>query len=247
MQRILKYTSSLILCMLVYSSLAQKEKKLPPVNTAPFFNGVIVQADVASIAGSIFSNGTTYSYEASAQADFKHKLLPVIELGYAGANKLSTENIGFKTNAPFGRIGIDLNLLTPKKDARPTSNLFIVGLRLGMTNFKYNISNIIITDDYWGGTQPISYNNISTTKVWYEIVAGVKVEVLKNVFMGWTVRSKSLLSNDAAGNISPWFIPGFGTNNGNNYEISYTIGYRFQLPANVKQAHSSKKTDSVTK
>jgi len=236
MQRTLKYFSSLILCIFVSSAQAKKPTKAKEINNAPFFNGITVQADVASVAGSLLSKGGTYSYEGAVQADFKHKLFPTIELGYAGANKISIENNEFKGNGPFGRIGVDLNIITPKKDSKPTNNLFLVGLRLGMTNFKYNISNMSITDNYWGGSQIVPFNNLVSTKVWYEIAVGIRVEVIKDIFMGWSIRSKTLISQDVAGNATPWYIPGYGVNGASNFGINYTIGFKFNVPHTTKVA-----------
>ena len=251
MSKILKYISSLILCFVVVHSVqAQKAKAkiVPDSIKAPLFNGFTVQGDLISAISSLTSNGDTYSYEGSLQADFKHKYLPVFEFGYAGADKLTSDNIGFKTNALFGRLGLDFNLISQKKDKKPTNNLFLVGFRVGMSNFNYNITNVSITDDYWGGSQAVPYNNISTTKVWYEIVAGVRVEVIKDIFMGWTVRTKSLISKDADGNVTPWYIPGFGTNNGSgNTAINYTIGYKFQLPFKRKSSVKIKKPNAEIK
>jgi hypothetical protein len=254
MQRTFKYISSLVLCLLVVYS-AQAQKKINPKTKlvtdtikVPFFNGISVQGDVASMASSFLSNGDTYSYEAAVQADFKHKYFPVFELGYAGADKLTIEKVGFKTNAFFGRAGIDFNVLKQKKDSKPTTNLLLVGLRLGMANFNYNTSNIAIADDYWGGsTQTINYDNISTTKIWYEITAGIRVEILKNIFMGWTVRSKTLISKDVDGVVTPWYIPGFGINKSSNLGFNYTIGYKFQLPAKKKQPAKAKQPVVVNK
>jgi len=240
MLKILKYISSLIFCMLmVFSVQAQKIKSKTKLATdsivVPFFNGIIVQGDVASIASSILSKSGTYSYEGSAQIDLKHKFYPTFELGYAGADKLTTDNIGFKTNGLFWRGGIDFNMLKQKKDSKPTTSLLLLGLRLGMSSFNYSVSNVNITDDYWGGsTQTLNYNNISTTKIWYELTGGVRVEVLKNLYMGWTIRLKTLVSKNADGAITPWYIPGFGTNKSSNLGLNYTVGYKFQLPAKKK-------------
>jgi hypothetical protein len=242
MLRTFKYISSLVLCLLVVYS-AQAQKKINPKTKlvtdtikVPFFNGITVLGDAASVANSFLSKGDTYSYEAALQADFKHKYFPIFELGYAGADKLTVENVGFKTNGLFGRAGIDFNMLKQKKDSKRTTNLLLLGLRLGMSSFNYNISNVNIADDYWGGsTQALNYNNISTTKIWYELTAGIRVEVLKNMFMGWTIRSKTLISKDVDGAVTPWYIPGFGINKGSNLGISYTIGYKFQLPTKKRQ------------
>jgi hypothetical protein len=242
MQKTFVYISSLLLCFLVLPVEAQKTKKKVEVDTTPIFNGLTIQADAASLLSYVLSNGETYSYEAGAQVDLKHKYFPVFELGYGGANKISNNNIDFKTNALFGRSGIDLNLLSQKKDEKPTTNLFLAGLRLGMSSFPYSISNAIITDNYWGGSNSINFQNEISTKIWYEITAGVKVEVTKNFFMGWTVRIKNLISQDVAGQVAPWYIPGYGINNGSSYGINYTLGYKLQIPTNVK-VPSKKETE----
>lgn len=230
MLRTYAFISSFLLCVISFSGFAQKSEKKTTTENAIILNSVTIHGDIASIAGSALSNGETYSYEAGIQADVKHEFYPVFELGFAGANKISTDNINFSTNAIFGRIGVDVNLLKPKKDEKPTNNLLLAGFRLGMSSFPYSISNVQISDNYWNETQTIGFENVSSTKIWYEIVLGLKVEITKNIFMGWSVRSKNMLSQDITGNPSPWFIPGFGTNTGSNWGFNYTLGYKIEMP-----------------
>ena len=232
LKKISKYIISLILCLVILPIQAQKKGKHIEQKTdsvkVNLYNGFTVYGDIASVASSLFSKGTTYSYESALQVDLLHKYYPIFELGLAGANKLSNDNIGFKTNALFGRLGIDFNLQKKKKDSKPTNNMFQAGLRLGMSNFRYNITNVVITDNYWGGTEAIPYNNISTTKMWFEVVVGVRVEIAKNIYMGWSVRNKNLLSKDIINSPNPWYIPGFGINSGSsNWAINYVLGYHF--------------------
>lgn len=230
MQKIFVYISSLFLCLLTLTVEAQKSKKAPEKDNTPLFNGLTIQADAASLVSSLLSNGETYSYEAGVQVDLKHKFYPIFELGYGGANKTSNNDINFKTNGLFGRIGVDINLLTPKKDKKPTTNLFLAGIRLGMSGSPYSVTNVVITDNYWGRSEILNFPNQTSTKIWYEIVAGVRVEVTKNIFMGWTIRSKNMLSQDVTGNVTPWYIPGFGINTAGNWGLNYTIGYKLQIP-----------------
>ncbi|ADQ78375.1 hypothetical protein Palpr_0213 [Paludibacter propionicigenes WB4] len=240
MLKIFKYTSSLIFCMLmVYSVQAQKikvqQKTVSDSIPVPFFNGIIVEGDVASIVGSALSKGVTYSYEGAVKIDLKHKFYPTFEFGYAGADKLTVDNVGFNTNGVFWRGGIDINMLKHKKAANAINSMLLLGVRLGVSNFNYSISNVNITDEYWGGpVQAMNYNNLSTTKVWLELTAGIRVEVLKNIYMGWTIRNKNLLTSTADGAVTPWYIPGFGTNKSSNLGLNYTIGYKFQLPSKKK-------------
>jgi len=228
-KKILNYISSLVLCLTVFTANAEK-KIIEPKDTikTPFYSGFIVQGDIISLATSVIGNSETYSYEGAIQVDLKHKFYPIIEVGYAGADRLSTvNNVGFKTDAPFARVGIDFNLIKKKPNSKPNSSLFIAGLRFGMTKFNYSLTNLTITDEYWGGSESVYTGSQSSTRTWWEIVAGVRVEVIKNVYMGWTVRNKNQISSDVAGAPAPWYIPGFGTNTSSHWGFNYTIGYHF--------------------
>jgi len=199
---------------------------MPPDSTK-WMNGFTVHADLGALAIPSLSNNVLYSMEGGLQLDLKHKIFPTIELGLAGANKVTPDNSVFKTNGLFERIGVDFNLRKKKPDSKPTNNLFIAGVRLGTSHFSYNVTNVAVTDEYWGGSQILNFTNQATTKVWYEFVVGVQVEVIKNFYMGWTIRNKNLISQDTPGKVAPWYIPGFGQNNGANWGFNYTLGYHF--------------------
>lgn len=193
-----------------------------------FFNGIRLDVDLVPLASSFLSTHETYSYEVALQSDLKHKYFPVVEIGYGGADKISSTNIGYKTDAVFGRVGLDFNIMKEKKSVKPTNNLFLAGIRVGFSSFKYNITDVSIVNDYWGENQTLNYENIPATRVWIEFVAGMRVEIFKNVFLGWTVKNKSTSSEDVAGKFKPWYIPGFGLNTGNaNWEVNYCLGYKF--------------------
>lgn len=204
-----------------------KTKVVEKSTKEKLLKGIFVQVDAASILSSAFVKNSTYSMEGGVQFDLKRKYFPVIEIGYAGADKLSNNDVMYFSNVLFERIGIDFNLSKPKKDALPTNNLILGGVRLGMSNFDYNISNIKITDNYWGGTESPDYSMNTTSKLWFEIVFSVKVEVFKNAYMGWTVRNKNLLGTEIPNEVFPWFIPGYGINKSTSWGFNYMIGYRF--------------------
>lgn len=216
------------MCLSVFTAHAQKIIEKTDSIKNPALQGVALQLDVASVLTSSISNGELSSYEAGVQFNFKHKYYPIVEAGYASANKTTDDKINFTTQAPFVRFGIDINMLK-NNNSKFLNNLFLAGLRLGMSNFNYTISNITINNDYWGGNpQIINYSDLpASTKLWWEIVVGVRVEVTRNFYMGWMVRSKSLLSKDSLGEAAPWYIPGFGINATSNWGINYNIGYQF--------------------
>ncbi len=231
MQSTYKYLlTSLLICFVVFSIQAQEkqDKKIEVKEPkTKFWDGMTLQIDAASIVSSTLLSKDIYSVEAGAQIDIKHKYLPIVELGYASVNKTSLENLTFKTNGFFGRVGMDFNLVKKKKDVKLSPNLFLMGLRLGMTNATYTINNMVIASDYWGAGQTLPESKLSPSKVWFELVFGIRVEVVKNTFMGWSLRNKHLLTTDKVGEISPWYIPGYGRNATSNWGFSYTVGYKF--------------------
>ena len=118
MRRIFVYISSFLLCLTVSTAIAQKKKQIEiPQDSTRWLNGFTVKVDAASLVTSSLMNSSSYSTEGGIQLDLKHKLFPTIEFGIAGANKLASDNISFKTNGVFERIGIDFNLRKRKKDS----------------------------------------------------------------------------------------------------------------------------------
>ncbi len=218
---------SLLLTFSILSVDAQVKKNSKDTISTPLFNGVRIEVDISPVIKTLMSGDETFSYEAALLVNLKHKYFPVIEMGYAGADKTTTNEIGFKTNGLFGRAGIDFNLMKSKKGNKTNNNLFTAGVRLGFSNFKYDLTNVVITDDYWKESLTKNYLGESTSKMWFEIVVGIRVEVVKNIFMGWSVRNKNLIGEDLIGTISPWYVPGFGKTTGSAWTVNYAIGYKF--------------------
>jgi len=212
-----------------YSHNKEKDKLKEKPDSTKFWNGFRVDVDAASVVQTLAGSKQTYSMESSIQFDLKHRYYPVFELGIGGADKTSNNDVSFKTDSHFERVGIDFNLIKRKSGANASNNLFLAGFRLGMSHFKYDINNLSIDDDYWGTKEPINYNNLSSSSFWYEVDAGIRVEIIKNIYIGWTVRYKKLLGSDKSdsGEPYPWYIPGFGKYDTSNWGFNYTIGYKF--------------------
>ncbi len=231
MQSIYKFINSCTLCLtlcLIGTTINAQDKNKDSIEVKHSrWSGVTLQVDVASIVGSALSNGETYSLEGAAQLNIKNSYYPIVEMGIAGANKTTTEDINFKTNGLFGRVGVDINMRKKRPTSKKSNNIVSTGVRLGMTNFAYTINNVLITDDYWGNKQLLTFNDQQASKIWYELVVGIKVEVFKNAYMGWTVRNKHLISKDKAGEVSPWYVPGYGINKASLWGINYIVGYSF--------------------
>jgi len=190
------------------------------------YQGLKVEVDAFSLAMSAF-NKETYSFEGNVQVNLKEKYFPTLEMGLAGADKTSINDYSFKTTGLFTRIGVDYNLLKPNKPDTKIHKYFLIGVRYGFSHFSYDLSNITIDNGYWGDGIIRDFNDVKTTKHWFEVVAGLRVEVVKNIYMGWNVRLKTRLGDEKEGEVSPWFIPGIGIKSTGNWGFNYTIGYKF--------------------
>ena len=86
-----------------------------PDSTA-FLKGFAVSADlIGPLMLGISDNG---HFEAALRINLKDKYFPVVELGYGKADHSDdVTRITYKTSAPYGRIGLDLNLMKNKHDS----------------------------------------------------------------------------------------------------------------------------------
>lgn len=228
MQRISRYIillNSILFCSILHPVSAQ-DKKDSTNTKPPVYQGFTIEFDAVPLAETIFSNGETYGMQGNIQFNLKRSFFPVLELGYGGATKTTANNIYYKGGGLYEKIGVDFNLMKQKKGSKLQNNFLLAGLRLGMSHFNYDINNIYFEDNYWGNSNTYNISKTST-KVWVEIVAGMRVEIYKGITMGWNVRNKHLFGNLENGNYTPWYIQGYGKSASSVWGFSYVIGYRF--------------------
>ena len=205
------------------------EKSAEKTDTAKtkMWQGVFVEVDIAPLIESALINKYAYTFQGNLMANLDNRFFPLIELGYAGAEKTTGAGVSFKTSGMFQKIGIDFRLLKPKQSSPIRSNHILGGVRLGMIHFNYSIANVLIEDPYWGGSEIINENAIPAAKFWLEFTAGLRVSLYKNVYVGWNARNKRLLNKAKEGENAPWYIPGYGLGNSPIWGFSYTVGYKF--------------------
>lgn len=229
-KRILKYIilliSSISLCIPLQAQNSErtegdnKEKKQSDI---PLFNGISVGVDISGAVGKVLG-GNRLSGEVQGKIDLKNRFFPTVEIGWANTNTTSTStNQHYKMSAPYFRIGADYNFFH-KKTHLP--GYIYGGLRYGFSSFNYDVDIPPMTDPTFGNTAISgSYQGISSSAHWLEVVAGVHVKVYKNFCMGWSIRYKSMLNLKKGYNTEPWYIPGFGKNTKTGFGVSYSLIY----------------------
>jgi hypothetical protein len=112
-------------------------------------------------------------------------------------------------------------------------NIISIGLRYGFSTFSQELNGYKIYNPhpYWGELPLIpanqEFNGLSAS--WIEVVTGMKAKMFNNVFVGFSVQLKTLVTNKKPDGFDNLYIPGFNrTYNGNfgigfNYTVSYFL------------------------
>ncbi|MBO7267656.1 MAG: hypothetical protein J6V12_07830 [Bacteroidaceae bacterium] len=190
------------------------------------FQGIYLSGDVFGYIYPLFVKDKYYSTEASITVNLKNRFFPIAEVGYGYTDMVSQlYEIGYRTSAPYYRIGMDYNV--QYKNGRP--NYIYLGGRMGYTTFSYDVDAPPLKDPVWGGETPIQFTDMLCRAIWIEAVGGVRAEIVKNLYMGWSLRYKYPLHKAPIANGGPWYIPGFGAGDKATLGATYTISYYFKL------------------
>lgn len=174
----------------------------------------------------ILADPSELGAEFSVDFEIYRNLYPVIELGYNSISE-SEDFFNYAASGIYGRAGFDYNLINLKD--RSQHHAFTFGLRYGISAFSHEADDIYIPNPYWGDMVPESYSK-SLKGHWIELVAGVKAELVPNLFMGWSLRYKFLLNPDLDPLVKAFMVPGFGSGGKeSSIGISYSIFYKIPL------------------
>ena len=197
--------SLICLMVLTLAATAQKRTLPEPKDTLPTFRGVQVMGDVV---GLIMLGVSDYGqYEGGVRVNLKDKYFPVIELGLGKADHHNDiTQTDYQTSAPYGKVGIDFNVLKNKHDDYKV----YVGVRYAFTSFKFDIAHPDVSDPVWGGTVPYGGQDVKGKYHWAEAVFGVDAKIFGPLHLGWSVRYKRRLSHDIAEMGNCWYVPGYG-------------------------------------
>lgn len=168
----------------------------------------------------MYAVGDYGQFEGNVRMNIKEKYFPTIEVGYGLCNSTNEEtNLHYKTQAPYFRIGCDINFCKDKA----SKNRIFGGLRYAFTSNKYDLSAPDLIDPYWGQSVPFNYSNIKNTASWIELVFGLEAKIWKNFHMGWTARYCKRMRQTADAMGQAWYVPGFGKNDTHNFSGTFNL------------------------
>lgn len=162
----------------------------------------------------------------SAGINLHNRYRPVVEIGLGDANFTPDDgNFTYKSKtAPYFKIGADYNFLY---NSNPAYEVY-AGLRFGLTPFKFELTDITVSDPYWGETQHFNIPPQSVTATYFEVLFGVKVRLWGPVSAGWQLKYHTLFSDGNPQYGQPWYIPGYGTHR-SNWSGSFSVYYTLDL------------------
>ncbi len=217
------FISSLVvsLCITLQAS-AQSKLLAIEKDSVPMFNGLSISVDLAGLA--MLALDDYGELEAALRINLHDQYFPIVELGYGKAeHDDEVTGIYYKTNAPYFRIGCDLNLLKKKH----TKNRLYGGLRYAFTSYKVDIARHDLKDNVWQWDAPVDIRGDQCSQHWLEAVFGVDAQVWGPLHLGWNVRYKRRIAHSDSSAGSTWYIPGYGkygdTRIGANFNVIIDI------------------------
>lgn len=216
--------SLLLLCAVTAG--AQSKKDSVKTITMEVPAGLRVGVDLTRFAIPFFQ---PYRRDATVVLDARYndRVYFAADVSY-GLTDHSDTNYTYKSNGVAIAIGVNYNLL--KKQVPKENFMLYGGFKYGFALFSYEMPDYNIHSSYWGN---YTSSMPTTTKMghWVELSLGIKVEVLKNLYLGWSLHERILLNNSLAkSDFPPLIIPGYGKGyKGSAFDVQYTISYLFPL------------------
>ena len=176
-------------------------------DTIPLMRGFQVSFDLFGAGQLILSDYG--QYEGALRLNLHDQWFPIVEVGYGRASREDDviTGLSYKTQAPYFRVGVDLNLLKRKHQ----SNRLFGGLRYAFTNYKVDVWRRGLVDTNWASPAIYDVRDEQCSQRWLEAVVGIDAQVFGPLHLGWSVRYKLRMSHDDGILGKTWYVPGYGT------------------------------------
>ncbi|PCH78409.1 MAG: hypothetical protein COB98_00480 [Flavobacteriaceae bacterium] len=194
--------------------------------------GIRVGIDLSKPFHSIFDNQDK-GIEITADYRIKPNLFIAAEMG--ATDRTSQEDyFNFTTKGAYIKAGINFNAY---KNWLDMQNEIFVGLRYGFSSFSHTINSITPNQhgSYFSGeaiTSPIDFDNLSAH--WAEFIFGIKAEAFNNLFIGFSVSLKGVISQTSPENFKNIYIPGVNAVNLNNNGVGFNYTLSYLIPFTKK-------------
>lgn len=233
MKHMLRSITSLLLLFSYLQSAAQ-EVVTDSTNVKTERYGVRVGADLYKLTRSFYDKNYT---GLELVGDYR------LTKNYYIAGEISNENItvddvrlNFKTSGTYFKVGFDYNVYENWLDME---NLIYVGMRYGVSSFSQQLNSYKIYAPY----PLIDPNNAivsgeefkGLSASWAEVVVGMKAEIVNNIYVGFSVNLKYLVTNKTPETFDNLYIPGFHRTYDGNFGVGFNYSISYFVPIYKKQ------------
>lgn len=228
-QHMLKYSISFLLLFSIgFAMHAQENETVKDSMFQDQKYGLRLGGDLGKLALTAFNDDYS-GFEINGDFRLTHKVYLAAELGFEEKTSV-TDYLNSTAKGSYIKAGIDYNMY---ENWFGMHNMIYTGFRAGFGTFKQTINSYTIynTNQSWPQTTvntPTEFSGL--TAVWAELIVGIKVEVLQNLYLGVNAQLKGRISETEPNNFENIFIPGFGKTHdsgrfglGFGYNISYLI------------------------
>jgi len=152
-----------------------------------------------------------------------------------GSEDKTTEDdrLNTTTKGTYLKVGFDYNAYENWLDME---NIISIGLRGGFSTFSQDLNSYKTYNayPYWGEMpwKPSGESFSGLTASWIEVVTGIKVKVVNNIFVGFSLRLNVLIvDKKPSDNFENLYIPGFNRTYAGNFGagLNYTVTYFIPL------------------
>lgn len=182
-------------------------------------------------------------FEIQGDYRLKRDLYVAGEIGFEEKSTV-TDYLDITSKGSYIKAGVDYNMYENWLDM---DNMIYAGFRIGAASFSQDLNGFTVynTDQYWApqftSNEGESFSGL--TAIWAEIILGIKVELLNNLYMGLNAQLKLKASETESNNFQNVYIPGFGKtydSSGIGVGYSYFLSYRIPLYKKYKNVEKVK-------
>lgn len=245
MKYILKLNYSFLLVLLSVLGQAQEVKKVDSIKPKTERYGLRLGVDLFKLSRT-FTEKDYRGLELVGDFKLTRKHYLAAEIG--NENKtVDDARLNFTTKGTYLKAGFDYNAY---QNWLGMHNMIYVGLRYGVSTFSQTLNTFSVYNPhpYFGASPTLvsgdKYDGLSAQ--WIEVVAGVKAEIVQNLYVGFSLRLNNLITNKTPENFDNLYIPGFNRTYGGkfgagfNYTISYFVPI-FKTTLKPKESEAKKK------
>ena len=212
----MRYFFNILLFFLVLSPLTGQEGRI---------KGLRLGYDLSRIPLPLIDTTRT-AFEVSADFEVKPYYYATVEYGQQQVH-FTNEWYEYASDGYYVRAGFDYNFLGKKISVKQYEMVF-GGFRYCYASYTHWAHNIYVGDNYWGDVSIGSFEPVKLYAHWFELTGGIRGELFKNCFIGWSFRGRLMLYQRLDEMMYPYYIPGFGKGDkkaaiGFNYYILFRI------------------------